>query len=182
MQVESAVRPLLDAYFSPLSGVQVLAQPGNFYVASAFSLAVNVIGKKMVTRHWDNLVQGEQLNSLCHPVKSDCTSFVSAPWKWIWADGCPRKDWMVCVRVCCVKIFYTWVLHNLWQKRVPLKVPSLWITQHVLNFWHGHRLYLHRWEQWRYWVPVLHEWRCLWPIQLQAAGKLHRCPISAQGQ
>lgn len=79
MQVESAVRPLLDAYFSPLSGVQVLAQPGNFYVASAFSLAVNVIGKKMVTRHWDNLVQGEQLNSLCHPVKSDCASFVSAP-------------------------------------------------------------------------------------------------------
>lgn len=58
-QVESAVRPLLDAYFSPLSGVQVLAQPGSFYVASAFSLAVNVIGKKMVTRHWDSLTQGE---------------------------------------------------------------------------------------------------------------------------
>lgn len=58
-QVESAVRPLLDAYFSPLSGVQVLAQPGSFYVASAFSLAVNVIGKKVVTRHWDSLAQGE---------------------------------------------------------------------------------------------------------------------------
>ncbi|XP_060948412.1 antizyme inhibitor 1b [Limanda limanda] len=58
-QVESAVRPLLDAYFSPMSGVQVLAQPGNFYVASAFSLAVNVIGKKVVTHCWDSLVQGE---------------------------------------------------------------------------------------------------------------------------
>lgn len=58
-QVESAVRPLLDAYFSPLSGVQVLAQPGSFYVASAFRLAVNVIGKKVVTRHWDSLAQGE---------------------------------------------------------------------------------------------------------------------------
>ncbi|XP_039978275.1 antizyme inhibitor 1b [Xiphias gladius] len=58
-QVESAVRPLLDAYFPPLSGVQVLAQPGSFYVASAFSLAVNVIGKKVVTRHWDSLAQGE---------------------------------------------------------------------------------------------------------------------------
>ncbi len=64
VQVESAVRPLLDAYFSPLSGVQVLAQPGSFYVASAFSLAVNVIGKKVVTRHWDSLAQGELLNSL----------------------------------------------------------------------------------------------------------------------
>ncbi|KAE8282022.1 Antizyme inhibitor 1 [Larimichthys crocea] len=58
-QVESAIRPLLDAYFSPLSGVQVLAQPGSFYVASAFSLAVNVIGKKVVTRNWDSLAQGE---------------------------------------------------------------------------------------------------------------------------
>ncbi|GLD65889.1 antizyme inhibitor 1-like protein [Lates japonicus] len=58
-QVESAVRPLLDAYFPPLSGVQVLAQPGSFYVASAFNLAVNVIGKKVVTRHWDSLPQGE---------------------------------------------------------------------------------------------------------------------------
>ncbi|XP_029299799.1 antizyme inhibitor 1b [Cottoperca gobio] len=56
--VECAVRPLLDAYFPPLSGVQVLAQPGSFYVASAFSLAVNVIGKKVVTRYWDSLAQG----------------------------------------------------------------------------------------------------------------------------
>lgn len=58
-QVESAVRPLLDAYFPPMSGVQVLAQPGTFYVASAFSLAVNVIGKKVMTQHWDSLAQGE---------------------------------------------------------------------------------------------------------------------------
>ncbi|XP_022053534.1 antizyme inhibitor 1b [Acanthochromis polyacanthus] len=58
-QVESAVRPLLDAYFPQLSGVQVLAQPGSFYVASAFSLAVSVIGKKVVPRHWDSLAQGE---------------------------------------------------------------------------------------------------------------------------
>ncbi|XP_044026739.1 antizyme inhibitor 1b [Siniperca chuatsi] len=63
-QVESAVRPLLDAYFSPLSGVQVLAQPSSFYVASAFSLAVNVIGKKVVTRHWDSLAQGEDTEFL----------------------------------------------------------------------------------------------------------------------
>lgn len=67
VQVESAVRPLLDAYFPPLSGVQVLAQPGTFYVASAFSLAVNVIGKKMVTCHWDSLTQGELCNSFFSP-------------------------------------------------------------------------------------------------------------------
>lgn len=58
LQVESALKPLLDAYFSPLSGVQVLAQPGNFYVASAFCLAVAIVGKKMVNHRWDNLAQG----------------------------------------------------------------------------------------------------------------------------
>uniref|UniRef100_A0A3Q2WCY5 Antizyme inhibitor 1b n=1 Tax=Haplochromis burtoni TaxID=8153 RepID=A0A3Q2WCY5_HAPBU len=56
---QASIRPLLDAYFPQLSGVQVLAQPGSFYVASAFSLAVNIIGKKVVTRHWDSLAQGE---------------------------------------------------------------------------------------------------------------------------
>lgn len=68
MQVESAVRPLLDAYFPPLSGVQVLAQPGSFYVASAFSLAVNVIGKKLVTPHWDGLAEGELQNYVRGPL------------------------------------------------------------------------------------------------------------------
>ncbi|XP_075873443.1 antizyme inhibitor 1b isoform X1 [Nelusetta ayraudi] len=58
-QVESVVRPLLDAYFSPLSGVQVLAQPGSFYVSSAFSLAVSVIGKELVNRGWDSLAPGD---------------------------------------------------------------------------------------------------------------------------
>ncbi|XP_077362869.1 antizyme inhibitor 1b [Festucalex cinctus] len=58
-QVESALSPLLDTYFPPLSGVHVLAQPGSFYVASAFNLAVNVIGKEVVTRRWDGLAPGD---------------------------------------------------------------------------------------------------------------------------
>ncbi|XP_054620408.1 antizyme inhibitor 1b isoform X2 [Dunckerocampus dactyliophorus] len=58
-QVESAVSPLLDAYFPLQSGVHVLAQPGTFYVASAFSLAVNVIAKEVVTRRWDSLAPGD---------------------------------------------------------------------------------------------------------------------------
>lgn len=62
LQVESALKPLLDAYFSPLSGVQVLAQPGNFYVASAFCLAVTIMAKKMVNHRWDNLAQGNLFN------------------------------------------------------------------------------------------------------------------------
>nr|XP_061808520.1 antizyme inhibitor 1-like [Nerophis lumbriciformis] len=59
-QVESAIVPLLDAYFPSLSGVHVLAQPGAFYAASAFSLAVNVIGKEAATRRWDGLASGDK--------------------------------------------------------------------------------------------------------------------------
>lgn len=56
-QIESVIGPLLDAYFPPLSGVQVIAQPGSFYVASAFTLAVSLIGKKVVARDWGSLPQ-----------------------------------------------------------------------------------------------------------------------------
>lgn len=61
------MRPLLDAYFSPLSGVQLLAQPGSFYVSSAFSLAVSVIGKELVNRGWDSLAPGEPPGSSARP-------------------------------------------------------------------------------------------------------------------
>lgn len=58
-QVESAIRPLMDAYFPPLSGVQVIAEPGSYYVGSVFSLAVNVIGKKVMARNWNSLPKDE---------------------------------------------------------------------------------------------------------------------------
>ncbi|KAL6456868.1 hypothetical protein MHYP_G00338310 [Metynnis hypsauchen] len=47
-QVHAAIRPLLEAYFPVTSGVRVIAEPGTFYVSSSFTLAVNVIGKKVV--------------------------------------------------------------------------------------------------------------------------------------
>lgn len=65
--MECAVSPLLDSYFPPLSGVQVLAQPGAFYVAAAFSLAVNVIGKKILNQQWDSLAQGTSLTPYFSP-------------------------------------------------------------------------------------------------------------------
>lgn len=54
-QIESAIRPLLDTYFPPLSGVEVMAEAGSFYVSSAFTLAVNVIGKKIMVQDWNSL-------------------------------------------------------------------------------------------------------------------------------
>ncbi|XP_051992371.1 antizyme inhibitor 1b [Xyrauchen texanus] len=47
-QILSTVRPLLEVYFPSVSGVNVIAEPGSFYVFSSFTLAVNVIGKKAV--------------------------------------------------------------------------------------------------------------------------------------
>ncbi|XP_076158420.1 antizyme inhibitor 1b [Alosa pseudoharengus] len=53
-QVHAAMKPLLEAYFPPMSGVCVIAEPGSFYVSSTFTLAVNVIGKQVVARDQQN--------------------------------------------------------------------------------------------------------------------------------
>ncbi|KAM6141395.1 antizyme inhibitor 1 [Phoenicopterus ruber ruber] len=47
-EVNHVIRPLLDVYFPKESGVNVIAEPGCYYVSSAFTLAVNIIAKKTV--------------------------------------------------------------------------------------------------------------------------------------
>ncbi|KAL6037669.1 hypothetical protein STEG23_023578 [Scotinomys teguina] len=47
-EITSVINPALDKYFPPDSGVKVIAEPGRYYVASAFTLAVNIIAKKLV--------------------------------------------------------------------------------------------------------------------------------------
>ncbi|XP_061098487.1 antizyme inhibitor 1-like isoform X1 [Conger conger] len=49
-QVHGSVTPLLDMYFPSVSGVALIAEPGGYYVSSAFTLAVNIIGKEVVAR------------------------------------------------------------------------------------------------------------------------------------
>ncbi|XP_063054947.1 antizyme inhibitor 1a [Engraulis encrasicolus] len=49
-KVHGALRPMLDKYFPPSCGVSLLAEPGSYYVSSAFTLAVNIIAKKVVAR------------------------------------------------------------------------------------------------------------------------------------
>ncbi|KAG8570297.1 hypothetical protein GDO81_011200 [Engystomops pustulosus] len=55
-EVYHAVSPLLDAYFPEESGIRVIAEPGSFYVSSAFTLAVNIIAKKVMEH--DQLLPG----------------------------------------------------------------------------------------------------------------------------
>lgn len=39
----------MDKYFPIEDGTEIIAEPGTFLVASAFTLGVNIIGKKVVT-------------------------------------------------------------------------------------------------------------------------------------
>uniref|UniRef100_A0A8C6GNY5 Ornithine decarboxylase n=1 Tax=Mus spicilegus TaxID=10103 RepID=A0A8C6GNY5_MUSSI len=44
-EITSVINPALDKYFPSDSGVRIIAEPGRYYVASAFTLAVNIIAK-----------------------------------------------------------------------------------------------------------------------------------------
>ncbi|XP_060735391.1 ornithine decarboxylase-like [Tachysurus vachellii] len=46
-EVTAVINPALDKYFPADSGVRIIAEPGRFYVASAYTLAVNIIAKKV---------------------------------------------------------------------------------------------------------------------------------------
>ncbi|XP_076155759.1 ornithine decarboxylase [Alosa pseudoharengus] len=47
-EITAVINPALDKYFPVDSGVKVIAEPGRYYVASAYTLAVNIIAKKVV--------------------------------------------------------------------------------------------------------------------------------------
>ncbi|KAG5856021.1 hypothetical protein ANANG_G00003410 [Anguilla anguilla] len=50
MGFTAVINPALDKYFPPDSEVQVIAEPGRYYVTSAYTLAVNIIAKKVVMK------------------------------------------------------------------------------------------------------------------------------------
>ncbi|XP_061700511.1 ornithine decarboxylase [Syngnathoides biaculeatus] len=47
-EITAVINPALDKYFPPECGVRIIAEPGRFYVASAFTLVVNIIAKKVI--------------------------------------------------------------------------------------------------------------------------------------
>lgn len=66
LQINNAVMSMVDLYFPPSTGVSIIAEPGSFFVSSAFTLAVNVISKEMVARdcqeqehgQWQDFISG----------------------------------------------------------------------------------------------------------------------------
>ncbi|XP_026139131.1 antizyme inhibitor 1a isoform X1 [Carassius auratus] len=49
-EVNQMLKPMLDMYFPLSTGLTIIAEPGAYYVSSAFTLAVNIIAKKTVAR------------------------------------------------------------------------------------------------------------------------------------
>ena len=43
------LRPALDQYFPEDMGVRIIAEPGRYFAASAFTLAVNIIAKRTIS-------------------------------------------------------------------------------------------------------------------------------------
>ncbi|TRY88603.1 hypothetical protein DNTS_029997 [Danionella cerebrum] len=45
-EVNAELKPMLDMYFPLSAGLSIIAEPGAYYVSSAFTLAINIIDKK----------------------------------------------------------------------------------------------------------------------------------------
>ncbi|XP_029308090.1 antizyme inhibitor 1-like isoform X2 [Cottoperca gobio] len=57
--INSAVMSMVDLYFPPSTGVSIIAEPGSFFVSSAFTLAVNIISKEVVARDRQDRAQND---------------------------------------------------------------------------------------------------------------------------
>ncbi|KAM6171738.1 antizyme inhibitor 1 isoform 1-T2 [Erethizon dorsatum] len=67
-EVNRVISPLLDVYFPEGSGIKIISEPGSYYVSSAFTLAVNIIAKKVV--------ENEKFSSGVGKTRSDEPAFV----------------------------------------------------------------------------------------------------------
>jgi len=62
-EICAPLRHALDMYFPDSMGVRIIAEPGRFFVASAYTLCVNIIAKRMVPRDAANIDPEEYTNS-----------------------------------------------------------------------------------------------------------------------
>ncbi|XP_069033774.1 ornithine decarboxylase-like [Embiotoca jacksoni] len=58
-EFSEVINESLDEFFPPDSGVEIIAEPGRYYVESAFTLAANVIAKRVVVNDVDERDDGE---------------------------------------------------------------------------------------------------------------------------
>lgn len=73
-EVCDILNPLLDEQFPASSGVTIIAEPGRFYAASAFTLAVNVVARRTVKK--SQLKEGERALEAAGVKESDELGFM----------------------------------------------------------------------------------------------------------
>uniref|UniRef100_A0A672RAR2 ornithine decarboxylase n=1 Tax=Sinocyclocheilus grahami TaxID=75366 RepID=A0A672RAR2_SINGR len=49
-EIAAVINPALDKYFPVDCGVRIIAEPGRYYIASAYTLAVSIIAKKVIMK------------------------------------------------------------------------------------------------------------------------------------
>ncbi|XP_049417527.1 ornithine decarboxylase-like isoform X1 [Epinephelus fuscoguttatus] len=59
-EFSEVINGALDEFFPPDSGVQIIAEPGRYYVESAFTLAANVIAKRVILDDTDERSEAEE--------------------------------------------------------------------------------------------------------------------------
>uniref|UniRef100_A0A3Q1GQB6 ornithine decarboxylase n=1 Tax=Acanthochromis polyacanthus TaxID=80966 RepID=A0A3Q1GQB6_9TELE len=59
-EFSGVINEMLDKLFPPDGGVEIIAEPGRYYVESAFTLAVNVMAKRVVANEADEQNNGEE--------------------------------------------------------------------------------------------------------------------------
>jgi ornithine decarboxylase len=69
--VSLAINASLQKHFPGSCGVQVIAEPGCFFVTSAFTIAVNVIAKRVVNQDRDSDNEGEYFRQFFRARLSD---------------------------------------------------------------------------------------------------------------
>jgi ornithine decarboxylase len=63
-EICNVLRPALDMYFPENMNVRIIAEPGRFFVASAFTLVLNVIARRAITSEDYNLDNDDSENAL----------------------------------------------------------------------------------------------------------------------
>ncbi|XP_041356932.1 ornithine decarboxylase-like [Gigantopelta aegis] len=64
-EVAEVLNTALDRYFPSDTGIRIIAEPGRYFVASAFTLAVNIIAKRIVLR--DRPIDGDAQEMMLTP-------------------------------------------------------------------------------------------------------------------
>ncbi|XP_049925253.1 ornithine decarboxylase-like [Epinephelus moara] len=59
-ECSEVINGALDEFFPPDSGVQIIAEPGRYYVETAFTLAANVIAKRVILDDTDERSDAEE--------------------------------------------------------------------------------------------------------------------------